>query len=340
MNRSVRNNLIGALLVLLLLALVFGWWLFNRVDPSATSAQRLLELRKQQEQLMAQLANVPSKEPRDCPPGQKLQLLPAGGAASSAVGAASEPAIAAASTPDPGPAPAGGEAAVLSAAALAQRLEMATAIVIVAGQNDLGSGTGFFITPNLLVTNRHVVEHVAGKRLFVTSRALGTLRRASVVTATSSSTIGAPDFALLKLHDGTASGTLELASEVSKLATVVAAGYPGVVLRNDANFRRLMSGDLSAAPDLNLTQGAVQSLQAGANGLPLVIHTAAISQGNSGGPLVDGCGRVVAVNTFINVDQQNSTKTHYAIRSAGLVGFLESAGASTKMNPRACGAKG
>jgi 2-aminoadipate transaminase len=43
----------------------------------------------------------------------------------------------------------------------------------------------------------------------------------------------------------------------------VAAGYPGVVLSGDANSRQLLRGDASAAPDLNLTQGAVQSLQTG-----------------------------------------------------------------------------
>jgi S1-C subfamily serine protease len=110
------------------------------------------------------------------------------------------------------------------------------------------------------------------------------------------------------------------------------------VLRGDSNFRRLLEGDLSAAPDLNLTQGTVQSFQSGEGGMPLVVHTASIAKGNSGGPLVDGCGRVIGVNTFISVDQDQSSKINYAIRSQVMAGFLQSAGASARTDTRPCAA--
>ncbi|MBN9425143.1 MAG: hypothetical protein J0H09_01435 [Burkholderiales bacterium] len=72
---------------------------------------------------------------------------------------------------------------------------------------------------------------------------------------------------------------------------------------------------MAAAPDLNLTQGVVQSLQSGTGGTPLIVHTTAIARGNSGGPLVDRCGRAAGVNTFMNIDQRESAKIHYAIRT-------------------------
>ena len=324
----------GVILLLLLLALAAWWWWKARQDAALGDQRaRLQAVLERQKALSDELAKARPNDPTDCPPGQSLQ--PIGGAGAPLPGpAGSAPATALA------PLPSGGEAPALGGSALAQRLEQATAIVIVAGPNDMGTGTGFFITPNLLVTNRHVVENSQGKRLFLTSKALGSLRRASVLSATPSSVPGAADFALLRMDEGSAAGTLDVALEVGKLANVVAAGYPGVVLQGDSNFQRLLKGDLSSAPDLNLTQGAVQSLQAGQGGVPLIVHTASIAKGNSGGPLVDGCGRVVGVNTFINVDQSQSAKINYAIRSQVMASFLQTAGANPRNDARPCAAKG
>jgi S1-C subfamily serine protease len=326
-----RGALIGGLILLALLLFAFAyWWLYLR-DAGGAERARLQAALERQRALTEQLAKLKPPAPPDCPPGQSPQIsgMPPTSAASAPPPAASMAAL-----------PASGEAPALGGSALAQRLELATAIVIVAGQNDMGTGTGFFIAPNLLVTNRHVVENSSGKRLFLTSKALGSLRRATVLYSTQSSTPGAPDFALLRLDEGHAAGTLDMAPDVSKLASVVAAGYPGVVLAGDTSFQRLMRGDVSAAPDLNMTQGAVQSLQAGQGGMPLIVHTASIAKGNSGGPLVDGCGRVVGVNTFINVDQSQSAKINYAIRSPVMATFLQAAGTQARADTRPCAAKG
>jgi S1-C subfamily serine protease len=341
MNQSVSDSarpagwkrwaVIGGIMLLVLALAALAWgWLQQRQGGDDQRA-RLQAALDRQRALGDELAKVKPPAPPDCPPGQSLQPI----------GPTTPPAFAASTAAAALPAlPTAGEAPALGGSALAQRLEQATAIVIVAGPNDLGTGTGFFITPNLLVTNRHVVENSSGKRLFLTSKALGSLRRATVLQATQSSVPGSPDFALLRMDEGTSAGTLDMAPEVTKLASVVAAGYPGVVLQGDSSFQKLLRGDVSAAPDLNMTQGAVQSLQAGENGTPLVVHTASIAKGNSGGPLVDGCGRVVGINTFINVDQSQSAKINYAIRSPVIASFLQAAGAPARADTRPCAARG
>lgn len=321
------------LAILLLLALAAAaWWWWQQQQRDAASAERAARLAAAEQRnkgLREQLAAIKPADPASCPPGEVLQPIP--GAASAPAGT---PPSGAASTPTAAALPAG-DAHFLGDAALAKALEQATAMVIVVDGDKLGTGTGFFIAPNLLVTNRHVVES-AKQQVLLTSDALKTLHRATIVHTTSNSDVGSPDFALLRLDEGVAPGTLPAALEVSKLTPVVAAGFPGVVVANDPRFRRLIAGDRSAAPDLNLTQGGVQSLQPGTAGTQLIVHTASIAKGNSGGPLVDACGRVVGVNTFINVDQSQSAKTNYALRSEAMQAFLQAAGSPARVDPRAC----
>lgn len=328
--RQHRGLLIGlALLLVLAAAAAAGWWWWTKQQASAADAARLARLTEAEARnkaLRDELAALPPTDPASCPPGEVLQPIP---------GATGAPPSPAASTATTAALSDGGDARPLGDGALARQLEQATAMVIVVDGGKLSTGTGFFIAPHLLVTNRHVVE-AARQQVLLTSDALKSLHRATVLHTTRDSNVGSPDFALLRLDEGTAPGTLDAAVEVSKLTPVVAAGFPGVVVENDVRFRRLLAGDRGAAPDLNLTQGAVQSLQTGAGGMPLIVHTASIAKGNSGGPLVDACGRLVGINTFINVDQSQSAKINYAIRSQAMQAFLQSAGSTARLDPRPC----
>lgn len=324
--------------LLLLFAALAAWLVWSRMHNNAAASQeqqRLQALIDKGRVLAAELASIKPPDAPNCPPGQSLKTFAPGSVLPSApASSASAPATQTSSST----LPLTGAAAVLSDFVLAQRLEKVTAMVLVDGGNVWGGGTGFFIAPNLLVTNRHVVER-PNSRLMLVSKSLGSVRRATLLHITQDQQIGAPDFALLRMEDGSAPSVLDVGPDVGKLAPVVAAGYPGVVIKGDPNFQRLMQGDTSASPDLNLTQGAVQSLQNGPTGTPLVVHTASIAEGNSGGPLVDACGRLVGVNTFISVDQKQSSKINYAIRSQSMSSFLSSAGASARVDARTCRAR-
>jgi S1-C subfamily serine protease len=207
--------------------------------------------------------------------------------------------------------------AVLPQDKLVALLDAATVRVLVfdAKMKFLGHGSGFFIDTNVLVTNRHVIE--AGKNFLITSTLLGTEPLpAKLVAVTKDSDIANPDFALLKVEQ-VPSGVrqLAIATDPQVLQTVVAAGYPGSDIRGDTN---------AVTPNTVFSQGEVSVLQRQANNLVLVLHTAKMSTGSSGGPLVNRCGNVVGVNTFIGArEDQFTDRSLYALSATSLRGFLD-----------------
>lgn len=286
------------------------------LSPDLKAKAETLEQRARA--LEAELAENRNKVPVDpsCPPGQRAEV-PTN-----------------ATVPPPVAAPPRGEPIKpLTAAELAARLEAATALVLTDGS----VATGFFIGPDTLITNRHAVEDAKDGAVLIVSRSLASVRPGKVVTTSAPGKEGAQDFAVVRLAAGRAPGVLPLTSQAPKLSPIVAAGYPGLTLFNDAGFRRLIDGDAKAAPDLNLTQGVVQSQTTSPQGIPVLVHTASILQGNSGGPLVDACGRVTGVNTFIAVDTEQSGRVSYAQATAALVAFLARAGITPDVDARPCG---
>ena len=92
-------------------------------------------------------------------------------------------------------------AAVLPQDKLVALLDAATVRVLVfdANRKFLGHGSGFFIEPNVIVTNRHVIE--IGKSFAITSTLLGADPiPAQLAAVTKDSEITNPDFALLKVE--------------------------------------------------------------------------------------------------------------------------------------------
>lgn len=236
----------------------------------------------------------------------------------------------------PPAAPEGGAAVPIGIDGLAKALEAATPLVIVVKGDDLGSGSAFFISDTIAVTNRHVVEGAQSGKVFLASRALGGIKEAQVIGQSVSSDVGSPDFALLRLVSAKAPSILKLGPPAPKLLDVFAAGFPGLVIRDDPAFKKLLGGDFRSVPDMNVTRGVVQSRQEGQGGTALVAHTANINPGNSGGPLVDACGRVVGVNTFFKADPAQMGKVDFAIGVETLVAFLKAAKADFRSEREPC----
>jgi serine protease Do len=221
-----------------------------------------------------------------------------------------------------------------SSAQLAAALEQATVLVI-SERGD--SGTGFFIAPNLVVTNHHVVSRLApGSEALVVSRHLKTGYVGTIVATSPPGQPSQADFAVIRVDvPAGAIRPLALADEPSSLSDVVAAGYPALAIAQDKNLRRLAAGDLKSAPQVVLTKGTVSAVQNKERNTPMVLHSADMSAGNSGGPLVDACGRVVGINSFLVSDRRNS-KVNYALGASWLGGFLKNAKAPFDWRADAC----
>jgi len=146
------------------------------------------------------------------------------------------------------------------------------------------------------------------------------------VAQTSSSEIGGPDIALLRVDGAAGIQPLAFSTTAAPLDQVIAAGFPGLVMQSDEAFDRLRNGDASAVPEVILTDGRINAIQSAAGGMKIMPHSAAVSGGNSGGPLADACGRVLGINTFITANREQVAHANYAQKSDGVVAFLRQNG--------------
>lgn len=222
--------------------------------------------------------------------------------------------------------PAGGQ---VFQGTLAELLTQAVVLIIAPSSTPDGgasSGSGFFVAPDLIATNWHVIEGADPAAIVVTSKKLGQTTHARVVAQTPSSEIGSPDIALLRVDAATSIQPLAFSTTAAPLDQVIAAGFPGLVLQSDEAFDRLRGGDASAMPEVILTDGRINAIQSAASGMRIIPHSAAVSGGNSGGPLADACGRVLGINTFITANREQVVHANYAQKSDGIVAFLRQNG--------------
>lgn len=232
--------------------------------------------------------------------------------------------------PAPPAAPGSPPVAPSTPSTFVSRVNDGTVLVMTQTDTGRGLGSGFFVSSNLIVTNRHVVEKA--RRVRVASSVIGLIDAEILSTGNGQY----QDFALLKVTPQTAVKPFELAAIPSALQQVVAVGYPAVTMDTDPTFLRLKNGDATASRTLApvTTIGPVNHLQRQANGVTLVVHGAEISRGNSGGPLVDLCGRVVGINTFYVND--HVAMWRYALGSDGIKSFVERAGGTVQMATGQC----
>lgn len=136
-----------------------------------------------------------------------------------------------------------------------------------------GIGSGFFILPNVIATNAHVIENAHSIQIrYPNSQKTDT---ASQIIAIDSTT----DIALIRTTDFTAAAPLKLgnADKVSIGSTIYTVGNPQGL---EGTF----------------TDGLLSNRQR-MRGVEILQISAPISQGSSGGPVLDSSGSVIGVST-------------------------------------------
>ena len=171
-----------------------------------------------------------------------------------------------------------------------------------------GTGTGFYIAPNTIITNFHVVNGCSELRLRKNGGDLGAVR----VLATSR----ADDLAALRTETAAKSFLkLRVGAPIKAAEPVLVFGYP-------------LAEALSSAG--NTTLGNVTALAGLRDDLRYLQISAAVQPGNSGGPAIDEAGRLMGVVVaklnalaIARITGDIPQNVNFAIKVSTLVNFLE-----------------
>ncbi|MDF0486878.1 trypsin-like peptidase domain-containing protein [Sphingomonas sp. H39-1-10] len=182
-----------------------------------------------------------------------------------------------------------------------------------------GHGSGFAVAPNRIVTNAHVVE-LAQK--YPDNVVVG------VVPSEGSKSYEGKvialdakrDLAIVEFTGGRLPPTTIYSGPIDEGSAVTALGYPGNV-----DLATAQSATDYIHPLTPIRTEGVFSGRRIMTGVQVLLHTAGIARGNSGGPLLDPCGRVLGVNSAITHGDEGDTSFGFAIADSELTAFLAAA---------------
>jgi len=178
-------------------------------------------------------------------------------------------------------------------------------------------GTGFAVSPTRIVTNAHVVSEAAQDdtlRIGIVppEGAGGAFARVIAISPRN-------DLALLEI----AKGSLRLpplalaGGALGNLGEVAAVGYP----MNVDLAQGLDIADIFRAQPPVKSRGFLSG-ERPSRQFDTILHTAPIARGNSGGPLLDPCGRVIGVNSFSADSNSGEAEFYFAVSLRELLPFL------------------
>lgn len=194
----------------------------------------------------------------------------------------------------------------------------------------VGHGSGFAVAPDKVLTNAHVVELLRTEPNLV----LGIIPSQGNKSYGGKLIAYSPgnDLALIQLKEGRLPPVTFFSGAVTDGQQVMAIGYPGAVDRAQGLDLSEMIQPLSPVK----TSGTV-SMGRASHDFDTLLHTAPMAQGNSGGPLVDDCGRVLGVNSFgSEAESTADAEFGFAISNREVGSFLRQAGVNFQRTAVPC----
>lgn len=195
-------------------------------------------------------------------------------------------------------------------------------IVLVARDGDqsyyVGHGSGFAVSPTRIVTNAHLVEGLRDDKSII----IGIIPSEGKKSFGGKLIAYSPrnDLALIALDEGRLPPMVLTASPPEDGSQVVAIGYPAAVDRAQGFGLNELVEPMAPVKTPGVISGGRTTRQ-----FDTLLHTAALAAGNSGGPLVDNCGRVVGVNSFGSLSDGTDAEYGFAVSDREVMAFLRTA---------------
>ncbi|GMM92817.1 S1C family serine protease [Qipengyuania sp. MTN3-11] len=191
-------------------------------------------------------------------------------------------------------------------------------------------GTGFAVSQGRIVTNAHVVRDAVrdgALRIGIVPSDGGEAVEGRIVALSPRN-----DLALIAIEGDLRLPPLTLASGAAgDSGEVYSVGYP----MNVDRAQGLGAGDIFQAQPPVKSRGFLSGTRPSRE-FDTVLHTAPIARGNSGGPLLDGCGRVLGVNSFGADSGGSDAEFYFAVSNRELLPFLRANGIEPRVNDTAC----
>ncbi|MFK4002699.1 serine protease [Qipengyuania sp. NPDC077563] len=208
--------------------------------------------------------------------------------------------------------------------------------VVILGQSDsdeiypVSHGTGFAVAPDKIVTNAHVVRDAMSDselRIGIVPSGGGEAVYGRILAVNSRT-----DLALVEVTGDLRLPPLAItAREVADSGQVVSVGYPMNVDRAQGLAMSDIFRSMPPVKSPGFVSGARPSRQ-----FDTILHTAPIARGNSGGPLLDPCGRVVGVNSFGADNEGGDAEFFFAVSNRELLPFLRENDVTPLTNDSTC----
>lgn len=232
-------------------------------------------------------------------------------------------------------------------------------VLVIGNNGKIGTGTAFAVgeggeAPQYFITNRHVVNcdyevwtYKDGNMEFLYSYEESAykvyiMKSSHAVTYSSlygyniessqlipcdiiyNKTAGNPDIAVIRaaepVEECVALPLAKSVSDADVASAVYALGFPAIA--DDSETNRLLAG----SENMTVTSGVISryGMMGTFDNCKMIVHDAKISEGNSGGPLLNSKGQIIGINTAMSWDSK--TTTFYALSNTYIMSVCDELG--------------